>query len=100
MVRASGYLENLDDLRDIPLGVNELGTPLVLADVADIRLGPQMRRGIAELNGEGEVVGGVIIMRWGENALKTITPSKFDSRSCNAVFPMASKLSPPTIDRI
>ena len=76
MVRASGYLENLDDLRDIPLGVNEQGTPLVLADVADIRLGPQMRRGIAELNGEGEVVGGVIVMRWGENALQTINAVK------------------------
>ena len=55
MVRASGYLQNLDDLSDIPLGVNAQGTPLVLADVAEIRLGPQMRRGIAELNGEGEV---------------------------------------------
>ena len=76
MVRASGYLENLDDLRDIPLGVNEQGTPLVLSDVADIRLGPQMRRGIAELNGEGEVVGAVIVMRWGENALKTISAVK------------------------
>ena len=53
MVRASGYLENLADLRDIPLGVNEQGTPLVLSDVADIHLGPQMRRGIAELDGEG-----------------------------------------------
>ncbi len=76
MVRASGYLENLDDLRDIPLGVNEQGTALVLSDVADIRLGPQMRRGIAELDGEGEVVGGVIVMRWGENALKTINAVK------------------------
>jgi Cu(I)/Ag(I) efflux system membrane protein CusA/SilA len=76
MVRASGYLENLDDLRDIPLGVNEQGTPLVLSDVADIRLGPQMRRGIAELDGEGEVVGGVIVMRWGENALQTISAVK------------------------
>ena len=76
MVRASGYLESLDDLRDIPLGVNEQGTPLVLSDVADIHLGPQMRRGIAELDGEGEVVGGVIVMRWGENALKTISGVK------------------------
>jgi Cu(I)/Ag(I) efflux system membrane protein CusA/SilA len=58
------------------LGVNEQGTPLVLSDVADIRLGPQMRRGIAELDGEGEVVGGVIVMRWGENALKTISAVK------------------------
>jgi Cu(I)/Ag(I) efflux system membrane protein CusA/SilA len=76
MVRASGYLENLDDLRDIPLGVNEQGTPVVLSDIADIHLGPQMRRGIAELDGEGEVVGGVIVMRWGENALKTINAVK------------------------
>lgn len=76
MVRASGYLENLEDLSDIPLGVNEQGTPLVLSDVAEIRLGPQMRRGIADLNGEGEVVGAVVIMRWGENALKTIEAVK------------------------
>jgi Cu(I)/Ag(I) efflux system membrane protein CusA/SilA len=76
MVRASGYLQNLDDLSDIPLGVNAQGTPLVLADVAEIRLGPQMRRGIAELNGEGEVVGAVVVMRWGENALTTIAAVK------------------------
>ncbi len=72
MVRATGYLQNEDDLANIPLGVNEQGTPLVLADVAEVRLGPQMRRGVAELDGEGEVVGGVIVMRWGENASKTI----------------------------
>jgi Cu(I)/Ag(I) efflux system membrane protein CusA/SilA len=65
MVRATGYLQNEEDLANIPLGVNEQGTPLVLSDVAEIRLGPQMRRGIAELDGEGEVVGGVIVMRWG-----------------------------------
>ena len=72
MVRASGYLQSLDDLAAIPLGVNADGTPIVLADVATLRLGPQMRRGIAELNGEGEVVGAVVIMRWGENARATI----------------------------
>ncbi len=72
MVRATGYLQDEEDLANIPLGVNERGTPLVLSDVAKIRLGPQMRRGIAELDGEGEVVGGVIVMRWGENASKTI----------------------------
>ena len=65
MVRATGYLQGIEDLEDIPLGVNELGTPLVLSDVADIRIGPQMRRGIADLDGEGEVVGGVVVMRWG-----------------------------------
>jgi len=72
MVRASGYLQSLQDLEAIPLGVNADGTPILLTDVAELRLGPQMRRGIAELDGEGEVVGGVIVMRWGENALATI----------------------------
>ncbi len=72
MVRATGYIDELDDLRRIPLGVNEQGTPILLKDVAEIRLGPQMRRGIAELDGEGEVVGAVVVMRYGENALKTI----------------------------
>ncbi len=76
MVRASGYVQGTDDLAAIPLGVNEQGTPLLLADVADIRVGPQMRRGIADLNGEGEVVGGVIVMRWGENASRTIAAVK------------------------
>jgi Cu(I)/Ag(I) efflux system membrane protein CusA/SilA len=72
MVRATGYIDSLDDLKDIPLGVNDRGTPILLRDVAQVRLGPQMRRGIAELDGEGEVVGGVIVMRSGENALRTI----------------------------
>lgn len=72
MVRATGYIDELDDLKLIPLGVNKRGIPILLKDVADIRLGPQMRRGIAELDGEGEVVGGVVVMRYGENALKTI----------------------------
>ena len=76
MVRATGYLQNLDDLRDIPLGMNARGTPLLLSDIAEIRLGPQMRRGIAELNGEGEVVGAVIVMRSGENASQTIRAVK------------------------
>ena len=72
MVRASGYIQSEQDLGNIPLGVNSSGTPLLLKDVAEIGLGPQMRRGIAELNGEGETVGGIVIMRFGENAQKTI----------------------------
>jgi len=72
MVRATGYIDEIDDLRRIPIGVNEQGTPILLKDIADIRLGPQMRRGIAELDGEGEVVGAVVVMRYGENALRTI----------------------------
>ncbi len=72
MIRATGYITGIKDLQQIPLGVNKRGTPILLKDVADIRLGPQMRRGIAELDGEGEVVGGIVVMRFGENALKTI----------------------------
>jgi len=76
MVRATGYLQSEEDLRNIPLGVNENGTPLLLKDVAEIGIGPQMRRGIAELNGEGEVVGGIIVMRFGENAQNVIAGVK------------------------
>lgn len=76
MVRATGYLKNETDLGNIPLGVNQNGTPLLLKDVAEIGIGPQMRRGIAELNGEGEVVGGIVIMRFGENAQKVIDATK------------------------
>ncbi|MEK6664486.1 MAG: efflux RND transporter permease subunit [Pseudomonadota bacterium] len=76
MVRARGYLETLDDFRRIPLGVSIGGTPILLSDVARVQLGPEMRRGIAELNGEGEVVGGVIVMRSGQNALEVIAAVK------------------------
>jgi Cu(I)/Ag(I) efflux system membrane protein CusA/SilA len=76
MVSASGYIQSIQDLALIPLGTNNQGTPLLLRDVADIRLGPQMRRGIAELNGEGEVAGAVVVMRFGENAQQTIAGVK------------------------
>ncbi|WP_339722227.1 efflux RND transporter permease subunit [uncultured Paraglaciecola sp.] len=76
MVSATGYIQSIQDLALIPLGLNSKGTPLLLRDVADIRLGPQMRRGIAELNGQGEVAGGVVVMRFGENAQQTIEAVK------------------------
>ena len=76
MVRATGYISNREDLENVPLRVNEKGTPVLLQDVADIRLGPQLRRGIAELNGQGEVVGGIVVMRWGGNAQQTINAVK------------------------
>ncbi|PHR58030.1 MAG: CusA/CzcA family heavy metal efflux RND transporter [Robiginitomaculum sp.] len=72
MVRASGYIKSEEDLRQIPVKVTKDGTPILLKDVADIHIGPELRRGIGELNGEGEAVGGVIIMRYGENAMRTI----------------------------
>jgi Cu(I)/Ag(I) efflux system membrane protein CusA/SilA len=72
MIRASGYLKTLDDFQNIYLKATEEGSPVFLRDVATVRLGPEMRRGIAELNGEGEVAGGVILMRVGQNAREVI----------------------------
>jgi len=72
MVRGLGYIKSIDDLKVIPVSVDEDGTPVRLQDVADIHLGPELRRGLVELNGEGEVAGGIVIMRFGENALATI----------------------------
>jgi Cu(I)/Ag(I) efflux system membrane protein CusA/SilA len=76
MVRARGYLKSLDDFRKIPIGLGEGGTPVLLKDVARVQVGPEMRRGISELDGQGEVVGGVIVMRSGKNALETIDAVK------------------------
>ncbi|NOE20442.1 CusA/CzcA family heavy metal efflux RND transporter [Ruegeria atlantica] len=72
MVRSSGYIDELSDLASAPLMVNERGAALTLGDVAEIRLGPEMRRGVGELDGQGDAVGGVVILRWGGNALATI----------------------------
>ncbi|GLT19751.1 cation transporter [Vibrio zhanjiangensis] len=76
MVRTTGYLSGIEDIKALPLKVTKKGTPLLLGDIADINLGPQMRRGISELNGQGEAVGGVIVMRFGENASKVIEEVK------------------------
>ena len=72
MVRSQGYIKGIEDLNQIPVGVDARGTPIRLEDVANVHLGPELRRGVVELNGEGEVVGGVVVMRYGENALATI----------------------------
>ncbi len=72
MVRATGYIDGPDDLASAPLRVNERGAALTLGDVAEIRMGPELRRGVGEFNGEGDAVGGVVVMRWGGNALTTI----------------------------
>ena len=72
MVRATGYIQSADDLRSVPLGVNDKGTPILLKDIAEIGVGPQMRRGVTDLNGEGEATGGIVVMRFGENAQTTI----------------------------
>jgi Cu(I)/Ag(I) efflux system membrane protein CusA/SilA len=81
MVRSAGYLKGLHDLEVIPVGVDMNGTPIYLKQLANIHLGPELRRGLAELNGEGEVAGGIVVMRYGENALTTIerVRAKLDS---------------------
>ncbi|HSD40075.1 MAG TPA: efflux RND transporter permease subunit [Rhodocyclaceae bacterium] len=87
MVRASGYLQTLDDFRKIPLTSTDAGVSVRLGDVARIQLGPEMRRGVADLNGEGEVAGGVIIMRSGKNALETIEGVKAKLETLKASLP-------------
>ncbi|HEY2082189.1 MAG TPA: efflux RND transporter permease subunit, partial [Verrucomicrobiae bacterium] len=72
ILRVKGYIENLDDLKKVAVGVGANGVPILLRDVANIQFGPDMRRGIAELNGEGETVGGVVVVRYGANAYQVI----------------------------
>ena len=72
MVRGRGYIQSIEDIEQIAVGVDERGTPIRIKDVAEIQIGPELRRGVAEFNGEGEVAGGIVIMRYGENALTTI----------------------------
>ena len=87
MVRGLGYIKSIDDLKTIPIGVDKKGTPIRLQDVANIHLGPELRRGVVDLNGEGEVVGGVVIMRFGENALTTIQGVRAKLESLKAGLP-------------
>ena len=76
MLRVRGYVETLDDLREVAVGVGNQGVPILLGQVADVEFGPDMRRGIAELNGEGETVGGVVVVRYGANARQVILDVK------------------------
>lgn len=87
MVRARGYLKTLEDFRETPVGLGENGTPILLRDVATVQIGPETRRGIAELDGEGEVVGGVIVLRSGENAQSTIKAVKAKLEVLKASLP-------------
>ncbi|WP_395077436.1 efflux RND transporter permease subunit, partial [Hyphococcus sp.] len=92
IVRAGGYVESIEDLQRIPLRVSDAGTPILLRDVADVRLGPELRRGVGELNGEGEAVGGVIIMRAGGNAEATIKLVKKKLETLKAGLPEGVEL--------
>ncbi|WP_160151930.1 efflux RND transporter permease subunit [Microbulbifer sp. ALW1] len=98
MVRASGYIQSVEDLRQLPLLVNKSGTPLLLRDVADVHLGPQMRRGLSELDGKGEAVGGVIVMRFGENARAVIDGVRNRLQDLQRSLPEGVEIV-PTYDR-
>ena len=98
MVRTSGYLQSLDDFRTIPLMTTDAGVSVVLGDVAHIQIGPEMRRGIGELDGLGEAVGGVIVMRSGENALSTIQAVKDKLETLKSSLPDGVEIV-PTYDR-
>ena len=97
MVRSRGYLRSLEDFRIIPLSVSG-ATPVLLRDVATIQIGPEMRRGIAELDGEGEVAGGVVVMRSGKNAHETIEAVKTKLETLKASLPAGVEIV-PTYDR-
>lgn len=98
MVRASGYLKTLDDFRAIPLMTTDAGISVLLGDVAVVQIGPEMRRGIGELDGEGEAVGGIIVMRSGENALTTIEAVKEKLAVLRESLPHGVEIV-PTYDR-
>ena len=87
MVRGLGYIKTIEDLNTVPLGVDQRGIPILLRNVATVRIGPELRRGIADYNGDGEVVGGIIVMRFGENALKVIDNVKTRLQQLEAGLP-------------
>ncbi len=94
MVRARGYLRSLDDFRRIPVLVSEGGVPVLLADVARVQVGPEMRRGISDLDGEGEVVGGIVVLRSGKNAWETIQAVKAKLETLKPGLPPGVEIVP------
>ena len=98
MVRGRGYLKSVADIEEISLGASASGTPIQVADVARVSLGPDIRRGVAELDGRGEVVGGIVVMRFGENALRVIDGVKAKLREVQRAMPEGMRIV-PTYDR-
>jgi len=94
MVRGSGYIQSVEDLKTIPVAVGDNGVPIRLQDVANIQLGPELRRGVAELNGEGEVAGAIVVMRYGENALATIARVKAKLEDLKGGLPNGVEIVP------
>jgi Cu(I)/Ag(I) efflux system membrane protein CusA/SilA len=87
MVRGLGYIKSVEDLEKVVVGTDAKGTPILIRDIAQVRIGPELRRGLAELDGKGEAVGGIIVMRFGENALKTIDNVKQKLKELQAGLP-------------
>jgi Cu(I)/Ag(I) efflux system membrane protein CusA/SilA len=98
MVRGRGYLKSAADIENVSLGADPRGTPIRVRDVAQVRLGPDIRRGVAELDGKGEAVGGIVVMRFGENALRVIDAVKAKLREVQRSMPSGVKIV-PTYDR-
>ncbi|MDE2314235.1 MAG: efflux RND transporter permease subunit [Elusimicrobia bacterium] len=94
MVRGRGYVKNLADLENVPVGVDKNGAPILIKDIGYVRYGPAPRRGVAELDGQGETVGGIVVMRYGENALKVINAVKAKIAEVKSAFPPGVELVP------
>lgn len=94
IVRGRGYIHSLDDIRHIPLGSDRQGTPIMVRDIAHVTLGPDIRRGVAELDGEGETVGGIVVMRYGENALAVIDRVKDKLKEITPSLPKGIQIVP------
>jgi len=98
MVRALGYIQSIEDLEQVPVKITKSGDPILLKNLANVQIGPELRRGLAELNGKGEVVGGIVVMRYGENALDVIKRVKEKIKEIRKGLPEGVKLI-PTYDR-
>lgn len=94
MVRGLGYIKSIEDIEQIPVGADVKGTPILIRDVARVHLGPELRRGLVELDGEGEVVGGIIIQRYGENALQVIQNVKIKLEDLKKGLPEGVEIIP------
>jgi len=94
MLRGRGYIKSVNDIENIAVGINASGTPILLRDVATVQIGSDMRRGVAELNGQGETVGGIVIMRYGEDVLQVINKIKKKLTDMDPSFPVGVKLLP------
>ena len=91
ILRVRGYVSSIEDLKKVAVGTGANGVPILLRDVANVQLGPEMRRGIAEWNGEGETVGGIVVVRYGANARDVIQRVKQRHCGCGALLPAAAR---------